>query len=175
MTFNPVSTPQDYILLSNLKSPGLCEITGASSIRNWDERKGYGLNGAFAVYRGRGLTKFSVVIRLYSDQDWADWHAWKHLVTKVPTKRGGKSPDAGYLDINHPILEDLGINAAAVQELIQPVQTDDGEWTIEIKFLEARFPKIALATPEGSDATEVDPVEVKIQALSDQWDQLAGP
>ena len=175
MTWSPLSQPQDYILLAHRKSPGIAEVVGASSVRNWDERKGYGLDGAFAVYRGRGLTKFSVVIRLYSEQDWADWYAWKTIVDRVPTKRGGTSPAAGYLDIEHPILEALGVKAAAVQELMQPEQTDDGEWTIEIKFLEARFPKFALATPEGSAATEVDPYEVKIQGLSDQWDKLAGP
>lgn len=176
MTWDPIASPCDYILLAGKKSPGIAELRGASSVRKWDEREGFGISGAFSVFKGRGLAHFSVILRLYSAQDWLDWYAWKAVVDKLPTRRGGAGKDSGTLDIWHPLLEALDIKAVAVAEVMQPDQTNDGEWSIEIKFLEFRHPKITLAKPEGAAATPVDPVEEDIiKPLTDavQLERLA--
>lgn len=178
MAFDPITHPQDYIVLAGLRSPGIAEIVGASSPREWDERKGYGLSGSFSVFKGRRLARFAVRLRFYTEQDWLLWASWKQLVDKVPTKRGGSSDgstnfDTGVLQIDHPILADLGIRAAAVEEVRQPEQTDHGEWTVEIKFIEFRHPVVTLAKPEGAKATPVDPYEQKIDALTKQFNDLA--
>ena len=173
MVWNPIADPCDYITLAGQKSPGLADVVGASDARKWDEREGFGLSGSFSVFRGRSLAKFSVMLRLYSEEDWEDWHAWKKLVQKLPTRRGG-GKDSGTLDIWHPLLEDLDIKAVGVAEILQPVQTDHGEWTIEIKFIEFRQPKVTLAKPEGAAATPVDPIEENvIKPLLAQVQQLA--
>jgi len=176
MTWNPITDPCDYIKLSDVKSPGLADVSGASSVRRWDEREGFGISGAFSVFKGRGLAHFSVKLRLYSVEDWDGWDAFKPIVDKLPTRRGGTGKDSGVLDIWHPLLETLDIKAVAAAEVMQPEQTDSGEWTIEIKFLEFRYPKIALAKPDAAAATPVDPVEEQIikplikqlQGLSDE-------
>lgn len=174
VTWDPITSPCDYILLAGIKSPGLADVSGASSVRRWDEREGFGISGAFSVFKGRGLAHFSVKLRLYSDTDWAAWYAWKQIVDKLPTRRGGDGKDSGVLDIWHPLLEGLDIKAVAAAEVMQPEQTDNGEWTIEIKFLEFRYPKIALAKPEAAAATPVDPVEEKIiKPLTAQFQSLA--
>lgn len=173
MAFQPLTSPVDYILLSGKKSPGIAEITGAASSRNWDERKGYGLSGAISVFKGRALAKFSVKLRFHTDQDWADWQTWKVIVDKLPTRRGGTTPDSGNLDIWHPILEDLGIKSVGVVEVGQPEQTDNGEWQVVLKFIEYRRPVVALAKPEGSKATPVDPVDQTIERLAGQVQKLA--
>jgi hypothetical protein len=131
-------------------------------VRRWDEREGFGISGAFSVFKGRGLAHFSVKLRLYSVEDWDGWDAFKPIVDKLPTRRGGTGKDSGVLDIWHPLLESLDIKAVAAAEVGQPEQTDSGEWTIEIKFLEFRYPKIALAKPDAAAATPVDPVEEQI-------------
>ncbi len=166
--WNPIDEPVDYILLAGKRSPGLADVTGANSPRNWDKRKGYGLMGAIAVFHGMDLSTFTVKLRLYSLQDWADWHQWKALVDKPPV---GKRPRS--LDIVHPLLDELGIKSVVVEDVSQPEQTDHGEWTIEIKFLQWRAPVVRLAKPEGSTATPVDPVEQEIGKLTDQFQRLA--
>jgi hypothetical protein len=160
MTWDPITSPCDYILLASKKSPGIAEVRGASSPRKWDERDGVGITGAALVFKGRGLAHFSVVLRLYSAQDWQDWHAWKPIVDKLPTSRG-EGNDSGTLAIWHPLLQTLDIKAVGVAEVMQPDQTGDGEWSIEIKFVEWRAPKYALAKPEGAveSAAVVDPIE----------------
>lgn len=175
MVWDPINEPQDYILLVQQKSPGIAEVVGASSVRKWDEPSGPGISGARSVFMGRPLAHFSVKLRLYTAEDWAAWHAWKPLVTAVPKRRGAKGKDTGALDISHPLLAEVGISSVAVEELKAPEQTDHGEWTIEIRFIEFRPPHFgALAKPEGAAATPVDPIEQNvIKPLLDQYNALA--
>lgn len=174
MTWDPLGEPVapetptrpgigDQIWLAQQWSPGLCEITGANSPREWEERKGYGWSGALVIFKGIGLARFSVKLKLYTAADWRDWSLFKPLVDKPPL---GKRPRA--LDIWHPLLVDQGIYAVVVEDLGQPEQTNDGEWTIELKLVEYRFPKFGLAKPDGAAATPVDPYEQYIEKLTKQ-------
>lgn len=161
MTWNPLDEPCDYILLSKTKSPGLADVTGAGSPRKWDEMGGYGLSGATLKFTGVGLAKFTVTLRLYTAQDWEDWMAWRPLVAKPPL---GQLPKAQ--DILHPFLMLLGIRAVVVEDEPQPEQTEDGVWSIPIKFIQYRKPKFQLVKPDGSDATTTDPHETAIAAAT---------
>ena len=169
MSWDPINNPCDYITLATRKSPGIAEIRGAGSPRKWDDQSPAG----HSRYMGRGLSHFSVLLRLYSEQDWADWHAWKDLVQKLPQHRGGAQKDSGAMDIGHPLLEELGIKAVVVEDVLASDQTDHGEWTIEIKFLEFREPKVVYAKPEASKATPPDPAEDLIKSLTGQLQSLA--
>lgn len=169
MTWDPITSPCDYILLQGEKSPGLCDIGDANSPRNWDVQKGHGISGAKCVFTGKDLSKFSVSLRLYTVQDWTDWYAWSPIVLRMPKARiaGQRKADAGALDIWHPLLEHLGITAVCVIDVVAPKQTADGEWTAEIQFLEFRQPKLGLAKPEGAEATPaVDPWDKYIDELN---------
>lgn len=233
MTFQPLTEPIDYVLLAGQRSPGICDVLAADSPRRWDERRGYGLSGATLVYRGAGLSHPRLMLRLYTDQDWADWHAWGTLVMREPwpdaaaIERRARQAEATQqelsdlqqaiavnpslgndsavtnrlstlssrstttpltalrrpraLDIWHPILEDLGITSVVVENTLQPVQTGNGEWTIEVRLIEHRAPVFALARPEGSEDAPRDRFEEAIldadaqnQALRDRRDALAG-
>lgn len=98
MTWDPVRRPIDHVLLAGKRSPGICEVVDANSPRRWEERKGYGRGGAHVVYRGIGLSRPKLVIRLYSDADWDDWHAWAPLVYRppidLPARRAAQTPRA---------------------------------------------------------------------------------
>lgn len=143
---NPLSKPVDYILLAGLKSPGIAELpNGANSPRKWDVRKGYGLSGSGVVYVGDDLAKFSVKILLLTDEDWSAWTSFRALLVKPPNNVKPKS-----LAIWHPILEEHGVASVVVEDLVGPTQTMDGGWTWEIKFLQFRAPKAAIAKPAGS-------------------------
>lgn len=168
--WNPLTTPVDFFNLAGVRSPGYAELTGASSPRKWEERGGYGLSGATVVFRGVGLCYFTFKLKLYSEQDWADWYKFKPLVERPPFGTRAKS-----LDIWHPFLEQLGVTHAVIEEVSQPEQGDSGEWVITIKMIEFRRPVVALAKPVASKATPVDPVEAKLIERADVLtDELAG-
>lgn len=167
MTWNPIDTPVDKAFLGGRITPGLCDVEGANSPRNWDERDGYGLSGATVIFKGVKLSHFSIKFRLYTAEDWNDWHAFAPTVAKPPL---GKRPRA--LDIAHPITDEVQIRSVVVDDVLAPVQTGDGEWTVEVKLIEFRKPRLALAKPQGSTATPVDPIEQQIQANSDRIAQL---
>jgi hypothetical protein len=168
MTWNPLDQPIDYVVLGGQKTPGLATIVGASSPRKWDERAGYALSGATVWYHGLGLARFSLMLRLYTAEEWAAWDAFRPLVATPPRTRAAKG-----LQIEHPLLAHVGITAVVVDELMAPEQTDDGEWTIEIRLIEFRQPKVALAKPDAATATPVDPVEEEIGKLTTQFQTLA--
>lgn len=168
MSSDPVTNPVDYILLSNQRSPGLAEVSAANSPRRWDERAGFALSGSRVVFRGIGLSRPIVTLRLYTPQDWADWHVWKVLLMRPPI---GERAHA--LDIWHPFLEDLGVTSVVVEDVLQPRQTADGEWSIDIKFIEYRNPTLMLDIPDGSAESTADPVDTQIEQLSAQVQELA--
>ena len=161
MAFDPVAAPVDYVLLAGSRSPGIATIDGASSPRSWDERRGYGLSGATLVYKGLKLAKFTLELKLVTSEDFAAWDSWRPIVQRPPA---GQRPRA--LDIEHPITEMLGIRSVVVEDVLQPKQTGDGEWTIEIKLLEFRAPARAVVRPEGSAD--------RPPAVPDAGDQLLG-
>lgn len=88
MPFDPINRPHDadYILLGGQRSPGLATVVDLSAPRRWDERRGAGQTGATIVFNGVGLARWKVRIRLYTAQDWEDWHAWKEIVVTNPAQ-----------------------------------------------------------------------------------------
>lgn len=177
MSYEPLKDPTDYILLAGQRSPGIAEVQGADSARELQERKGYGLGGAHVVYKGIKLIHPKVVIRLSTDEDWTAWHEWKPLLERAPTGRRARA-----MDIWHPILEDQGVTSVLVENVSQPVKTNDsGEWSITIAFCEYRKPAPALSSPSGSDTQQLTPEELALTAeeatgreLRAQRDALAG-
>lgn len=164
----------DFILLGGFKSPGLCDVSGASSPRKWDQAAGYGLSGATTRFLGVALSEFSIKFRLYgdphvNDPDWVQWNVFESGVLMKPP--AGRYPRA--LSIWHPVLERLKIKSVGVVDVGQPYQSDTGEWTIEVKFIEFRRPKIALAKPDASQATPTDPYDVIIDSLDKQIKEAA--
>jgi hypothetical protein len=168
VTFNPETDPVDYILLANQRSPGLAVISNAASLRRWDERRGYALSGARVVYRGLGLARPIVTLRLLSAADWDAWHEWRPLVQRPPVGEGARAQD-----IWHPILEDLDIGSVVVENVLQPKQVADGEWAIDIKFIEYRRPVPTLESIGSSEERATDPVDRYIEQLTGQVQALA--
>lgn len=79
-----------------------------------------------------------------------------------------------HLDVQHPILEMHRISAAAVETIDGPRQAGDGEWIIEIAFIEYRRPTFAASVPEGIRATprDNDPVMGFIDERNDEIEDL---
>jgi hypothetical protein len=171
MSFDPLRSPIDYVVLAGRRSPGLAELQGFSSPRRWDERRGYALSGGTLVFRGIGLSRGKLLLRLLSEQDFEDWRAWSEIVQRPPLGERARS-----LEIQHPILEDLGIRAVVVEDVKQPAQTADGEWTVEIALIEWRRPQLALSRPDSSEdrpPEPADPAERALQTLTGALSRVA--
>jgi len=84
MTWTPLQSPIDHVLLAGQRSPGIATISGAGSLRKWDVRKGYGLTGARPVFRGLDVARFRVAILLLTEADWTAWHEFKQLLAVPP-------------------------------------------------------------------------------------------
>lgn len=159
--WTPLKNPEDKITIAKQRTPGICDIEGLGAPFDWEERGGYALSGATVVFRGKKLAHFSIKFRLYTDADWQDWYAFKPLVTRLPI---GK--DALGLDIKCKLTEMLGIKSIVVEQVMAPMQTGDGEWTIELKVIEYRAPVFTLSKPDGSKENEKeDPGDKRIEAL----------
>ena len=150
--WNPIEQPTDRVILAGQASPGIAEVDQASVKRDYDERRGPALSGARLRFRGTKLCRPIVRIRLYTVEDWEAWNEWSRQLQRAPD---GTRP--GAIDIEHPILEAQGVTSVVVDEVGQPVRTkDDGEWTIEIKFIEHRAPVPTLVGIDGSVADQGD-------------------
>lgn len=160
--WNPIAEPQDWVDFAGIRSPGLADIVGSGSPRSWDERDSYAVAGAFLVYHGKKLSHFSVKLRLYTEADWEGWWQLRPVLAKLP--RRGQVAKA--IDITHPLLAANNIRAVVVEDILQPEQTDHGEWTIEIKLIEFRAPVIAAAKADGAQATPADPEDARLAELN---------
>ena len=148
---NPLEFPSNYdqILLSQQLSPGIAIISGASNPRKLDIRDGMGLSGATVVLVGNALAKFNVKLRLWELKHFQDWDVWKKLLEPSPIARIMASKMAR--SIYHPLLAELNIKSAIVEEVSQLTQAEDDEiWEVDIKFVEYRKVRPMVAVAEGA-------------------------
>lgn len=145
------SDDADRIKLAGKWSPGVAIVSGANDPRNWDKVKGYGVSGAALRYTSDDLTKFTVQLRLWEPEHFAQWAEWKKLLAK-PQSRDKK--DANAMRIEHPILADLGISDVVVEDRTQLMQTEDGVWSVTISFLHYRAPRDVLKKANGPIPTD---------------------
>ncbi|AKF06082.1 hypothetical protein [Sandaracinus amylolyticus] len=183
MTFRPLTEPIDYIVLAGRRSPGIATIEGADTPRDFDERRGFGVSFARLRFRGVKLARFKVLIELVTEQDWDDWHTWKDLVARPEIESDPRRQSSSIfprltappLDIEHPILADLGITAVVIENALQPVQTDPGKWAIEIRCIEYRAPIVALEQTQGARDRQGDNIESQIELNSRTIAELSNP
>lgn len=161
MAWNPWQTPIDYVLIATAKTPGICDVQGADSPRNWTEVSAYGMGGSTLIFRGLGNSDFKLRLRLYSDQDWEDWTKFSRIVKATPV---GVRPKT--LSIWHPFLEDLGISAVGITNVSQPEEIDDGGFAIIISCRQYRKMRMSLSKPQSAQNKPTDPVDQTINSLT---------
>ena len=164
LTWDPLNSPVDQCTIAGYLTPGLCEVTGASSLRKWEEQAGYAMAGAIVFYRGVALSHFTMTFRLFTEQHWQQWADIRPILMRKP--KVGATTLA--LDVDHPVLNEVGISQMVIEEIAAPEQTEDGVWTIELKCIEWRRYTLAAAKADGAEATPVDPLQVEIGELSSE-------
>jgi hypothetical protein len=170
------SLGQDYITCGGGRSPGRVTLKGFGRKIGWDERKGYGQDGASLVPTGAHLGGGSLLFAFWTSDQIQAWEAFSNewfadAVLVVP----GALAATKAIGIGHPLLNGppLFLSDFVVEELGQLENDGTGVWRTEVKLLQYRPPKLAPAPPKGKVPDTGAPVpqnakEVLIQQLSDQ-------
>lgn len=173
---------QDYVLINGEKSPGKAIVQRANSPRGWDERGGYGLNGATLIPKGDPLATFSVRFEFWDPAEMPAWYAYaaKYFDKSVRFNPGTTTSRA--LGIYHPILAapPIRITQVVVLDANGLDKSDDGLWFCEVFFKQYRKPKLAAAPPQAaipaaaaSTPTATDAAQVEMQQKLALFQQLA--
>lgn len=177
MTWDPISKAVDYAIVRGYRTPGVCEVIGASRARRWNEAAITGNDGALLIYMGIKLSHFTLALHLYEDSDWQQWDVFYPVIRDVPrlgTTFGGASGASANplgdargvtaLTIIHPVLAAVDIRQCVIESIDAPVQVDNGEWVISIQCIEVRQPKRAAGRQKAVAETP---------AAVDPWTALA--
>jgi hypothetical protein len=169
VVWNPLKEPIDWVDFAGQSTPGMATVVGASAPRRWEEVESMGWSGSWLKYKGQGLAHFSVQVRLYTVDDWEGWFRFKPTIDRMPLGKYQRP-----VDITHPLLGLLGITSCVIEDVTQAEPIDDtGIWQIEIKCIEYRSPRLALAAAKGSKATPDDPEDAIIDELRAQNESYA--
>jgi hypothetical protein len=180
MAWNPYRMPVNKFLIVNYWSPGVCvQPEGASIDRNFDERRGYGIDFAFLIFWGRKLAHFKTVLKIWDEPTWEEWQQFRPLLHAVPRRGAVNGANAnGYdpataMTIWHPQLVPLGITACVVEKEPQEVRLAKGVYDIPIEFCQViTKPRAAFAKPEAAKDTPLDPMDKLIAERRKQLEDM---
>ncbi len=164
--------------IGGVYSPGLCEVRRASITYNWDERKGFGISGAWLVFGGKSLSKFDTLFTIITEEDrlafdgWAKTRVAPNLYVQPQTNGAflPALPRPKALGVSHPLLSELGITQIvpiAIHQWEEGKGSAIGKWTKLIEWYEFRAPKPAIGKPDGPvpDTKNAGPVALTAQEL----------
>jgi hypothetical protein len=189
MTFDPMRQPEDEIFISDRLVPGITNFKGISAPRNWEERQGFGMIGARLRYKGNKLTHFTIIVSLYTQEDWDEWNEFFPIIkrapqpdasqmgaiTSIPSLHRAMRDMAPPLSIRHPLLDVYEITQVVIEDVTAMTEDDKGVWTSEIKLIEYKEPQRVLSTSGGRDREAgTSAQDREIAALTTQLNQLAG-
>lgn len=168
LDITPTEAPDifDTVDFGNLTTPGKAEVSGFKRSYKWDVQMGLGVGGATVVYVGKppaeGQIKFYAWTRAHFDT----WNTilpnLKFDPSKLPAKRA--------IQIFHPFLRDVGINAVVVRSISAWEHEGGGLYSRVIELLEWIPPVPGIVTPAGADPTfQVGQPDPAIVALQTQY------
>lgn len=157
--FRPLTQPIDAVVLGGFTTPGLTVLDGIDLVYEWEVRKGNAVSGATKYLKGRGLSKATVKVTLYTEVEIA---AWEEFISKIryPEKES-KQTVAGYA-IQHPLANLYGIKAMTVTRILPMEQQGDGSWSTGLELEEYREPVVVVRKASGMRASphpnDADPI-----------------
>jgi hypothetical protein len=145
--------------LGGFKTPGLAVLDGIDLAYEWEVRKGNAVSGASKFLKGRGLTKATVKVTLYTEQEIAEW---EEFISKIRYPEKESSQTVKGYDITHPLANLYGIKAMTVTRIMPMEQQGDGSWTTGLELEEYREPVVVVRKASGTRASphpnDADPI-----------------
>lgn len=174
---DPIKNPDVYdsITIAGIRSPGLAQVQSVSRSYSWDVKVGKGAFGSTTTFTGRVPAEFSVLFTLWRSAHFAQWSRLCSRLKYNPAKirynietRWVSGVDA--VDIFHPSLAQLDINAVVVKKINGLTHKGKGVWNTSIEFLEwFPPPKISVvSTPAGDTPLEGPKVDIDIKVRQDK-------
>lgn len=169
MSFDPFRNPDDNVFINDQLVPGIVVIKGLKAPRDWEKRRAFGSVGARLRYKGQQLSDFSLMLGLYTDEDWDDWLEFgpmirrppppdpsqQSAITSIPSFHRLMRTQAPPMNIRHDLLEEYRIRQVVVADVVAPVEDDRGFWTVEIKLIQYQRP-VRVLSSTGSSQREPD-------------------
>jgi hypothetical protein len=149
----------DHILLSNVRSPGVCKLNGFGLKPKWDVKDADGQTGASSSLKGMSIRQGSIDFFLGNDGDGSvnDFAAWEDFERLIYSSVSGTTPVA--LQIYHPDLARANLTAVCLgpEGVSLPMYDGRGGATYSVSFIEYKPPKPkktakAVAKPSSSYA-----------------------
>lgn len=151
ITFNGSFPGVDTISLANDVMPGQWVLQEGSVTFSWQEKKGYGLDGASIVATGRELAKPVFIARFWNVADWTNFNdnfRSKYFSKAAYTLAALQTYAIGIL---HPELNKVGVMYVAPAEIPWFTNNGKGLWTGRVRFIEWRgAPVIAQESPDAA-------------------------
>ena len=178
---DPISNPEwwHFIVVGGIKITTPCELDGFARVNGWDVKKGKGADGATETALGKEPSKGKIKFFLWTAQHFLDWSTQYALFKYDGTKKNVEA-----IDIWHPALAAVEINAFVTEEITPPMHAGLGLYTITVSLLEflPAPPKSAVSTPSKSKSDAgpetgedgpADPFKSADDTLSEQNQALA--
>lgn len=146
-----------------VRSPGVCKLTGDGIPVDWDVRSGFGLAGKTQVFMGLGLAEFQLALRMWTTEQRSEFEFYDSMIEPSPPG----SPQKVYT-INNPILALRGITQCIF--LNAPFVADQGDDSViaTYKCRQWRKPLPTLASPTSPAASTPE------GAAQSQYQQMVG-
>jgi hypothetical protein len=166
----------DVLRIGNMRSPGVCKITGPGLVYGWDKQNANATVGAVTKPTNEPLKEFTVEIELsnevneYGLSDYDEWDAFQAYLEAMVANKAKRFAR----DVYHPDLARLHITAATL-ESISPMVTDGkGGGKITVKFIEHRPPKPLKTIPSTKTEGDkkIDQATKDLEALQNEWKTL---
>jgi hypothetical protein len=171
------------IIIAGFSLPGKWTLLNALKDYGWDQRAGYGQDGAYVVSTGTKLVTARFLGEFWANSDVFVFKTFRSAFLKSPViAANGQVANLPSLalGIAHPELAALGVTSVVVKSIGPLLQMEPGLWSIEIDFLQYRPPKLTVArplqtTPPGpkSPANAPTAAQVELQQSQATASQLA--
>ncbi len=177
----PESELWDFLRVGDMRSPGVCTISGNDLKIGWDIKAADGQKGATTTRINEPLKQFSALFYLANSTDdlnVSDFDRWDEFQDMLERSVSGATPSA--LEVYHPDLSRNHITAVTIAAIGGMQSDGKGGATVKIDFIEHRPPKPARAAGAGKVKTQtktegdkqLDDVQAKIKAKQEEYKHL---
>lgn len=150
--------PWDAVLLARRRLPGVARVSGSGVEHQLDLKKPSGKNGIRITDLGLDVARFTIALTLWTEAQWQAFNSMRNLLQPI-SKRG----KLGAVDVSHPALNAIGIDACYVKRVGLP-RPGSVAGTLEIELECVQYSKL-LEASTGKAAHTVKSKEPSIGDL----------
>ena len=149
LTPDPFLYPEvwDYVVVAGVASPGVCKVSKAKRVYEWDKKKGKGALGETSTFVQKPAVAFTLTFQFWTSAQIAAWDSFMLLLEYDPTKEAVQA-----VEILAAALARLGVAAVVTDSIGEMEHLGKGLFQVEVDVHEyAAVPKSsAVSTPDSA-------------------------